>query len=472
MTLPDFADIRVLVVGDIMLDQYWQGPAKRVSPEAPVPVVNVSEQQQRAGGAANVALNALSLGAKVALDGIVGDDEAGEQLRHMLERDGVECCFVADATHATIKKLRILSHNQQLIRLDFESLLHDNDAQLLARYRQKLSQADVVILSDYAKGTLAGVEQFIALARQHQVPVFVDPKGLDFQPYRGATALTPNQAEFEAIVGPCQDDEALCRKGAALCRDLDLQCLLVTLGARGMMLIQPDETAVPIASEAQAVFDVTGAGDTVVAVFALAVAGKNNDFETAARLANTAAGIVVGKVGTDTVRLYELRKAILNADDKLLPEDDLLAVFQHARDAGEKIVMTNGCFDALHAGHVHYLAQARALGDRLLVAVNDDASVQRLKGPGRPLNALADRMQVLAALAAVDWVVPFSEDTPERLISRLLPDVLVKGGDYEVSDIAGHRQVLEAGGEVLTLDYLEGYSTSAMLANARKTSSE
>lgn len=468
MQLPDFRDTRVLVVGDIMLDQYWQGPALRVSPEAPVPVVNVAQQSERAGGAANVAVNVGALGAKVQLDGLIGADDAGRRLRSLMQQHGVSCNFEDTPGFATITKLRVISHNQQLVRLDFEAKQTLADAALLQRFANDVGQADVILLSDYGKGALQDVAAFIALARAQAKPVVVDPKGNDFERYRGATAITPNRSEFELIVGPCQTDADFADKGRALCQRLGLACLLITRGADGMTLIDANGEAHHLAASAREVYDVTGAGDTVAAVFGLAI-GHALPFYEAARIANTAAGLVVAKMGTASVSASELQLALRDKAPHaaICGPAELQTVVAGARSAGQRIVMTNGCFDILHAGHVDYLSKARDLGDCLIVAVNDDDSVRRLKGGQRPINCLADRMRVLAALAAVDWVVPFSEDTPEALIAEVLPDVLVKGGDYQVADIAGHAQVLANGGEVLTLPFLEGYSTSALLDKVR-----
>ena len=468
--VPDFSKARVLVVGDLMLDRYWQGITARISPEAPVPVVRVTDAQERPGGAGNVALNIAALGALAQVDGLVGDDANANALAAFLKKAKVDCAFAPVPGLTTIVKLRVLSKHQQLLRLDFEDSFYAHPPHvLLKRFKRLLSGADVVVLSDYAKGTLAAVSELIAQARAAGKVVLVDPKGADFERYRGATLLTPNNAEFTAIVGACHDDTELVNKGQQLLQHLKLEALLITRGEHGMTLLQRDLAPVFWPAQAREVFDVTGAGDTVIGVLAAALAA-GMALPEATALANVAAGIVVGKLGAATVSPQELRAAISAQDISardiptgVLDETALLTWVQHAKKNGKKIVMTNGCFDILHAGHVAYLQQARALGDRLIVAVNDDASVARLKGAPRPINPLAQRMAVLAGLRAVDWVVPFGTDTPEDLICRVLPDVLVKGGDYQVQDIAGHRCVLDAGGDVKILHFVPGVSTTGMI---------
>jgi len=456
---------RVLVVGDVMLDRYWHGHAQRISPEAPVPVVSVNETVLCPGGAANVASNVVALGASVHLMGLVGQDAHAEELRRVLQQQQIEATLLETA-QPTITKLRVLGQQQQLLRMDFEAPFHFEDSEALcAAYCPALRHVGVVVMSDYAKGSLQSASAFIELARCAQVPVIVDPKGNDFSRYRGAYLLSPNLAEFEAVVGPCADLASRVERGMALIQELDLHALLITLGAEGMLLLSTDAEPLHLPTKARQVFDVTGAGDTVVAVLAATLAAGQS-LAMAAQLANIAAGLVVGKLGSASVSLSELRRACQVEHNDLLgivDQKELLAVVTDARSHGEKVVMTNGCFDLLHAGHVQYLKQARELGDRLIVAVNDDASIRRLKGDARPINALQDRLQLLAALRCVDWVVPFSESTPKDLISAIGPDVLVKGDDYTVSEIAGSEAVLAAGGVVTTLPLRAGCSTTAIV---------
>jgi len=469
--IPPFEQARVLVVGDVMLDRYWHGATSRISPEAPVPVVHVGQSEERPGGAANVALNIAALGVHTRLLGVTGDDEAAASLEALLDGAGIDCQLQKIRNAPTVTKLRIISRHQQLIRLDFEDGFDaiDSDA-LMLQYRQGLEHCDVVVLSDYGKGTLATVEQLIATARAAGKPVLIDPKAQDFSRYRGATLITPNMAEFELVAGPCADEQALIDNSAALLAQHDIGALLVTRGEHGMTLLRRDEPEFHLPTQAREVFDVTGAGDTVISVLAAALAAGES-LPSATALANLAAGIVVGKLGTASVSVPELRRTVLMGQDagfgEMNPEQLQVAVAD-ARSHGERIVMTNGCFDILHAGHVLYLNQARRLGERLIVAVNDDASVKRLKGNGRPINPLDRRMTVLAALQSVDWVVPFSEDTPQRLICDIKPDLLVKGGDYRPEDIAGYDCVMQAGGDVVVLDYADGCSTSELIETIKQ----
>jgi D-beta-D-heptose 7-phosphate kinase/D-beta-D-heptose 1-phosphate adenosyltransferase len=473
LTIPDFSSIKALVAGDLMLDQYWFGPTSRISPEAPVPVVKVTQSQARAGGAANVAVNLASLGASTTLAGVIGRDSGGSALRELLRQRGICLDLVESPSCPTITKLRVLSRNQQLIRLDTEDHFGPAEAASLAEtFARHVGGAAVCILSDYAKGTLLEAPSLLRHARQQQVPVLVDPKGTDFTRYRGATLLTPNLAEFEAVAGRVDDDADLISRGRRIRADLELEALIVTLGERGMLVIGAGREPVFLPARVREVFDVTGAGDTVIATLAAGL-GVGMTLTDAAALANVAAGLVVRKIGVASVTPSELRLELNEhggGGRGLLRREEARQVAAEVRSRGERIVMTNGCFDILHAGHVAYLEEAKTRGDRLLVAVNDDDSVRRLKGTGRPINSLADRMAVLAGLAAVDWVVPFSEDTPERLIGEILPDVLVKGGDYRPEDIAGASVVIANGGTVEVLQFRAGRSTTRILDSIRKRS--
>ncbi|PHM48596.1 bifunctional D-glycero-beta-D-manno-heptose-7-phosphate kinase/D-glycero-beta-D-manno-heptose 1-phosphate adenylyltransferase HldE [Xenorhabdus miraniensis] len=471
VTLPDFHRAGVLVVGDVMLDRYWYGPTSRISPEAPVPVVKVETIEERPGGAANVAMNIASLGANSRLVGLTGVDDAARALNEKLSSVKVQCDFVPVPTHPTITKLRVLSRNQQLLRLDFEEGFQNVDAQpMLEKIRQFLPHIGALVLSDYAKGALNQVQAMIKLANEADVPVLIDPKGSDFERYRGATLLTPNMSEFEAVVGHCKDDDDLVQKGTQLVQDLELKALLITRSERGMSLLRVGQTPLHLPTQAQEVFDVTGAGDTVIGVLATALAA-GKPLNEACYLANAAAGVVVGKLGTSTVSPVELENAVRGRAETgfgIMSEAQLKEVVAQARQRGERIVMTNGCFDILHAGHVSYLSNARKLGDRLIVAVNSDASTKRLKGETRPVNPLEQRMIVLSALESVDWVVEFEEDTPQRLIAGILPDILVKGGDYKPEEIAGSEEVWAAGGEVKVLNFEDGISTTNIIKTIQR----
>ncbi|EHD20282.1 MULTISPECIES: bifunctional D-glycero-beta-D-manno-heptose-7-phosphate kinase/D-glycero-beta-D-manno-heptose 1-phosphate adenylyltransferase HldE [Brenneria] len=475
VTLPDFRRAGVLVVGDVMLDRYWYGPTSRISPEAPVPVVKVDTIEERPGGAANVAMNIASLGAGSRLVGLTGIDDAARALSSKLGEVNVKCDFVSVPTHPTITKLRVLSRNQQLIRLDFEEGFGGVDPQpMIERIQQALPNIGALVLSDYAKGALIHVQTMIQTAKAAGVPVLIDPKGTDFSRYRGATLLTPNLSEFEAVAGRCKNEDELVSRGMQLVADYQLSALLITRSEQGMTLLQPGKAPLHLPTQAQEVYDVTGAGDTVIGVLAAALAAGNS-LEEACFLANAAAGVVVGKLGTSTVSPIELENAIRGRAETgfgVMSEAQLKEAVALARRRGEKIVMTNGCFDILHAGHVSYLANARKLGDRLIVAVNSDASTKRLKGPTRPVNPLPQRMIVLGALEAVDWVVPFEEDTPQRLIAEVLPDVLVKGGDYQPHEIAGSEEVWANGGEVRVLNFEDGCSTTNIINAIKAGKSE
>ena len=469
--LLNFSQSSVLIFGDVMLDRYWHGATSRISPEAPVPVVKVEAEEGRPGGAGNVALNVTALGGMATLVGLSGRDEPGDILDRQLAGAGVATRLVRQSQFPTITKLRIISRHQQLIRLDFEDGFPglDDDA-LMASFKAALDDCDVVVLSDYGKGTLREVPDFIRTARAAGRQVLVDPKGTDFTRYRGATLITPNLSEFEAVVGPCPDEGALVERGQQLLSELDLQALLITRGEHGMTLLQRGREPHHLPAQAREVFDVTGAGDTVIATLAAGLA-SGLPLDSATQLANTAACVVVGKLGTATATAQELAQALAaqrTVDHGVVDEGPLLDAVAAARARGETIVMTNGCFDILHAGHVTYLEEASKLGDRLVVAVNVDETVRALKGADRPVNPLQNRMHVLAALGCVDWVVPFSEETPERLICAVAPDYLVKGGDNDPDKIPGARCVREAGGSVAVLTYVDGVSTTRIVDSIRE----
>jgi len=452
-----------------MLDRYLFGSTVRISPEAPVPIVHVRESDDRPGGAANVAVNLASLGVSTDLIGVVGADAAAQSLEDLLITRGIACNFARTSSRPTITKTRVQSRGQQLIRLDEENAVDVPGDAMVTALCDVLVNVGAVVLSDYGKGSLADIAGLITACRDAGVPALVDPKGTDFGKYRGATVITPNQSEFESIVGVCATDDEMVSRGRALLDELDLAALLVTRSDKGMLLLEAGAEPVFLSTQAREVYDVTGAGDTVIAVLAGALA-SGEDFASAAALANVAAGLVVRKIGAATVTPGEIGASLHQRGQGgrgLVNLDELLPIVADARENGERVIMTNGCFDVLHAGHVSYLEEAKSLGDRLIVAINDDDSVRRLKGRSRPINGLEDRMLVLAGLAAVDWVVPFSEDTPRSLIAEVLPDVLVKGGDYTAADIAGAKEVLQDGGEVRVLPFRDGHSSSRIIAKLR-----
>ncbi|HAI71827.1 MAG TPA: bifunctional heptose 7-phosphate kinase/heptose 1-phosphate adenyltransferase [Alteromonas australica] len=472
MILPDFSQAKVLIVGDLMLDRYWSGGTGRISPEAPVPVVNVSGSEDRPGGAANVAVNVATLGAKVTLLGMCGHDENARILKEKLSSFDINCEFFEVPERDTITKLRVMSRNQQLLRLDFEKSFADVDkSALLTTFNQALDDVDIVILSDYAKGCLSDPQSLIRAAKQKGKKVIVDPKGSDFEKYANATLITPNVSELYAVVGEQDNEQSLVASAQSLKASLSLDGLLLTRSEDGMTLFETGEDEFHLPAKAKEVYDVTGAGDTVVSTLAVALASRL-PMQAACVLANLAASVVVGKLGTSTVTNTELALAVgeqsVHLDGGVMSEEQLAIAMRASKSRGERIVMTNGCFDILHSGHVSYLEEAAQLGDRLIVAVNTDRSVTELKGPGRPVNNVNRRMAVLAGLSAVDWVVPFEEDTPQRLIARLLPDILVKGGDYKIEDIAGGKEVIENGGEVKVLTFEDGVSTTGIIERITK----
>lgn len=469
----NFKDKRIVVLGDVMLDRYYEGEVNRISPEAPVPVVSVADVKSRLGGAANVAINLERLGAQVDLIGLVGGDEAGVELQQAVSCTAITSHLIEHVDMNTTVKLRVQNNIQQLIRLDFESSVrHDAYTdQLISILKSCLVGADCLILSDYAKGVLTKPQPFIQAAVAAGVPVLVDPKNDDFSVYRGATLIKPNWREFTRATKFVADADNYISCAQAMLTEYDIKHILVTRGKDGMTLV--GKTASYHAqAKAREVFDVTGAGDTVTAVLALCLMTGYSP-EESVDIANVAAGLVVCKAGAASITQSELRLALhrsLMPDRAILTEADFKIILAQERSLGKRLVMTNGCFDILHMGHIRYLQQAASMGDRLLVAVNDDASVARLKGPSRPVHPLVDRCQMLSALGCVDWVISFSEDTPERLIGDILPDVLVKAGDYAVSDIAGHQAVLDNGGEVEICDFIDGYSTTKFIKQLKEES--
>ena len=468
LEIPAFDQVRILVAGDLMLDRYWSGTTTRVSPEAPVPVVKVDSKEERPGGAGNVALNIRALGAQCSLLAAVGQDAEADVVRSLLTDRGVASELLAFDGFKTITKLRVLSQHQQLIRLDFEENSLPDKQAIAEKFKQLLAAHDVVVLSDYGKATLSELPVLIRSAVDAGMPVLIDPKGRDFSPYRGASMITPNLKEFQAVVGDCVDETQIEERAHNLAQQLELDAVLITRGEKGMSLVPRAAAALHIPTEAQAVFDVTGAGDTVIAMLATALAAGATP-EQAVRLSNIAASVTVAKLGAATVSVPELKQALHGQRDGhgVVEESTLLELVGAARDKGETIVMTNGCFDILHAGHVHYLNQAARLGDRLIVAVNVDETVRALKGNDRPVNTLESRMAVLAGLAAVDWVVAFSEETPQRLICEVKPDFLVKGGDNDPDKVPGADCVREHGGQVQALDFIEGKSTTSIIGRIK-----
>jgi len=465
-----FGRLRVLVVGDIMLDRYILGDVDRISPEAPVPVLRHVQRYERPGGAANVAMNLAGLGCKAYLAGFWGTDGEQAELEKLLQTAGVDMLGVVSGSLPTISKTRIVGRNQQLLRLDIESrdaVPPIEEQRLTERAVDLTAKVHAVVLSDYAKGALTAAlcEHVIRAARTAGIPVLADPKTPDFSKYSGATTVCPNLGELAAATGVAsrRTDELLAA-GRELLAERDFQFLTVTMGEKGIALIGRDGAVFQSPARAREVFDVSGAGDTVIATLAAGLAGGLR-MRTAVELANVAAGIVVGKVGTVPIAQHELIAALtpssgLNADEKLLDFERAKLRVAEWRASGETIVFTNGCFDLLHVGHIALLEECRRFGSKLVLGLNSDASVCRLKGPSRPIVGERERARVMAALAAVDVVVLFDEDTPLELIRALRPDVLVKGGDYTVETVVGHEEVIGAGGRVEIVPTFEDFSTS------------
>lgn len=474
----NFANLKILVAGDVMLDHYISGEASRISPEAPVPVVHKRNAWSVPGGAANVACGVAHLGCKPSLVGLVGEDAQGTSLIAMTEANGIHAMLVKSPARPTICKTRILAGGQQLLRLDEEAIRRP-DANEFSGMRDaifpSLTEYDVIVLSDYAKGVLLKPDQapslptlIIPTAREANIPVLVDPKGSDWSRYRDATCVTPNTKEFMAICHvlglgePGGREPSRSRRqiwAEAICEHFNFGHLLLTRGRKGMTLYTPGQEPVWIKAEMAEVADVSGAGDTVVATLAAAI-GAGLDWPEAAKIANTAAGVAVTKVGATPVGLNELERALGAPGHETYLWSELEEKLRQWRDDGQRIVFTNGCFDILHPGHIAMLRQSAALGDRLIVGLNSDASVRRLKGPERPIQNEQSRATLLNALEFVDAVIIFEEDTPEHLVRAIKPDILAKGSDYRVEDIAGAEFVQSHGGRVELVPLVAGFSTT------------
>jgi D-beta-D-heptose 7-phosphate kinase/D-beta-D-heptose 1-phosphate adenosyltransferase len=468
LVLDRFAGLKVWVVGDLMLDEYVSGAVDRVSPEAPVPVVRVRDTEYRLGGAANVARQVAALGATVSLAGVIGADAAGDELLRLCTACGIDTRgIVRTDGRRTTRKLRVLGHSQQLLRMDWEDS-SPCDAELCARLLKGLAteSPDAVILSDYAKGVLTPQTITAITAQAGAAPVVVDPKSRDFTRYRGATTVTPNLRELELAAGQSLDPtdaESVAAAARPLIAAAGLASMVVTLSEHGMLVVPATGAPIPVPASRREVFDVTGAGDTAIAVLTLSLAAQAS-LPDAARLANAAAGVSVGQVGAVAVNADSIRSELTaSPDTKVLSRAELGARAASWRITGKRIVFTNGCYDLLHAGHLSLLHGAARLGDVLVLAINSDASVRRLKGAERPLVPQAERAALLAALACVDAVTIFDEDTPLATIEAVRPHILVKGADYKVEEVVG-REVVEAyGGRVALVPLLPNKSTTALL---------
>ena len=463
---------RLLVVGDVMLDKYIWGEVGRISPEAPVPIVRATHHSEQPGGAANVAMNLVRLGAQARVIGFVGGDENQRLLNESMRGNGISSDLILSEGFPTITKQRILGGRQQMLRLDSERLgvrSQGDYSRLLDCVLAQLQGYDAVVLSDYAKGVLTPevCQTIIQAARTLSIPVLVDPKSADFTRYRGATTICPNLSELSLAANLAANDlKSLLEAAEAMVAAFDIEFLTATLSEKGIALIRPGSRFMAPAVARQ-VFDVSGAGDTVIAVLALCLASRLSP-ETAVELANVAAGIVVAKVGTVPVEKHELLAALapdlaLHAEEKMVSRQDLVSRVALWKANGERVVFTNGCFDLLHVGHITVLEEAHRFGERLIVAINSDASVSALKGPSRPIVGERERGRVLAALAAVDAVVVFDEPTPLELILATRPDVIVKGGDYAVDTVVGAKEVLSWGGQVKIVPIVQGFSTTRLI---------
>jgi D-beta-D-heptose 7-phosphate kinase/D-beta-D-heptose 1-phosphate adenosyltransferase len=465
-----FSRIKVLVVGDLMLDRYILGDVDRISPEAPVPVLRPSQRYERPGGAANVAMNLAGLGCQTFLAGFWGSDSERGELLRLLELAGIETAGVVTSSLPTISKTRVVARTQQMLRLDIESrdAYPDEElARLTARAVELVGKVHAVILSDYAKGALTRelCEAVIHAARHAGVPVLVDPKTSDLSKYSGATTLCPNLSELSLATGvPAHQLDSLLAAARLQMAEHEFEFLAVTMSEKGIRILGPGGGDYYSPARAREVFDVSGAGDTVIATLAAALAGGLH-IHTAVELANLAAGIVVGKMGTVPIAQHELVQALtpssgITSAEKILDFERVQLRVAEWRAAGETVVFTNGCFDLLHVGHIALLEDCHRFGSKLVLGLNTDASINRLKGPTRPIVGEHERARVMSALAAVDAVVLFDEDTPLRLIQALKPNVLVKGGDYTVETVVGHQDVIAAGGRVEIVPLVQGFSTT------------
>ncbi len=477
----DFSHITVLAVGDVMLDRFVEGEIERISPEAPVPVLRLSRTREMPGGVGNVASNIASLGAHAILVGLVGRDDAATSLAHAFAASGrIDAVLIASDARPTIRKTRFIAARQQVVRIDEESLaplLPAEEDALLDAVAARIGAADAVILSDYGKSTLGArvIRRVMDLAAGRSIPVFVDPKSDDFARYDGAACITPNRRELGRASGMPIDDEAgIVAACTSLMARVRTGAILATRSEKGMTLVARSGDVVSVTARAREVFDVSGAGDTVIAALAVASAAGSS-LAQAMRIANAAAGIVVSKLGTATATIAEVVHELEAGEhdsgtiSPLQPADRAAGLVAHWKEQGMSVGFTNGCFDILHAGHVSLLAAARSQCDRLVVALNTDESVSRLKGSKRPVNDLAARAAVIAAVRHVDCVVAFAEDTPLALIETLMPDVLVKGADYTIETVVGADIVRAAGGRIVLADLIGGQSTTGIIARAAST---
>ena len=490
-----FNKAKILVVGDAMLDKYSFGNTNRISPEAPVPVLKIERETLKPGGAANVAANISSLGLNVSLLAEVGIDSNGKTLRALLKSLKIDLISGADKSYKTTTKTRVISQNQQLIRIDDEDDNYKNPINSSSKEIERLiKKSDAIIFSDYNKGSLKNISQLIKIANKHKKIVFIDPKGSNFDPYKNSFAITPNLNEFEKIVGPCKNHKEIIKKAKQLSSKLNINSILITLGHDGMILVRKNKKAEHIkATSANEVFDVTGAGDTVIAVLCAAyISFEDDNLHFASIVSNIAAGEVIKKLGAQSLDANELTtivnnqinmEAQLEAEylknlqllDKcnrvITSENQLEIIINLIKEMGFTIGFTNGCFDILHRGHTKYLDQARNIVDFLIIGVNDDLSVRNLKGITRPINNIKDRMEMLRRITLDDaFIIKFSEPTPIKLIRKIKPNILIKGGDYKKSEIVGGDFVIKNKGTLKIIPFVKGCSTSNIIKKINKLS--
>ena len=464
---------KILVIGDLMIDQYLWGSCERISPEAPVPVINIKSESALLGGAGNVINNLYSLGATVDIISVIGECEASDELKDLLSTINVDTQYLTTQKgRITSKKSRVISSQQQVARYDRESTEEINtksQAAILNNFKKIVNNYDVILLSDYGKGVLTFdlTQSLIITANEHQKKILVDPKGLDYSKYNGAFLLTPNKKEAsEATNIVINDSKSLTQALMSLQKQCNLSYSIITLSEEGVAVFDKDLRIHP--TQAQEVFDVTGAGDTVLASLGFALS-FNNDIDAAVKFANLASGIVVGKIGSATATLNEIinYESSLNkssSDKHVKTLDEVTSIVEELKNKDKKIIFTNGCFDILHIGHVKYLEKAKSFGDILILGLNSNNSVRRLKGINRPINSQDDRVYILTSLEVVDYVVIFDDDTPFDLIKLIKPDVLVKGGDYEGKEIVG-QQIAK---EVKLVKFIDGISTSKIIQRIQK----
>ena len=462
MEMFDFSKISVLVVGDVMLEVYYKGAVERISPEAPVPIVRVENVKHNIGGAGNVCNNIVNLGGNTYLLGFVGDDDNYKKLSSLLTESKINN-FLVETIRPTVTKMRVLGEHQQIVRVDFEDKIANystKDYELLKKnIEDTIDKVDIVVISDYKKGVCSSelCKHLISVAKSKDKKVIVDPKGTSWNKYIGAYFVTPNLKELKDISGKefFNENDSIVKTGLEVLDKFDFENLLVTRSEKGMSLINKKEIY-HLPANAKEVYDVSGAGDTVIATLALSIARGIDKYESI-KLANTAGGIVVGKLGTVPVTKTEIEESFYIQDNhKLISLDKLLIKLKDLKEKNNRIVFTNGCFDIIHKGHISYMVKAKQLGDILIIGLNSDSSVKILKGESRPINNQFDRAEILAAFNFVDYVVFFEEETPYNLIKAVAPDVLVKGGDYKVEDIVGR----EFAKEVAVIDFVDGYSTT------------